>query len=604
MYFRLTIAALLLGTALPVLAQAATPAVAVAAPTPASTLRALFVASDEDSMVRNPIQALFRGDPRYAERFGDYISDTYLAAEKKAAEDELSALAKIDRASLSDDDQISYDVFKWQRTTDLRGLQPDIIAATAPRPIDHFFGIHLAYADLASGEGAAPFKTVADYDNNLSRLTGFEGFLDAAIARFRQGMATGVVQPKLVVNNVIEQLNNLIDQGATGSVFYKPVAKFPDGFSEADKARLTAAYADAVTKGVQPAFTRLRDFLKNEYLPKSRDSVGVSQMPGGAALYQYLIASQTTTTMTPSQAHNLGLSEVKRIRGEMSKIKVKVGFKGDLAAFFVAVRDDPKQHPTDGKVFGDGFRSIGKQVDLKIPTLFSSIPKSPLEIRPAPAYSEKSQASGYYNGGTPDGARPGVFFYNTYDIKSRAAYSMETLFLHEGIPGHHFQISLAQENTSLPPFQRFGGNTAYVEGWALYAESLGAELGMFTDPYQLYGHLDDEMLRAMRLVVDSGIHAKGWSRDKAIAYMMANSAMSRTDATAEVERYIAIPGQALSYKIGQLQIRKLRTRAEKALGRKFDIRAFHAQVLMTGALPMAVLEAKIDHWIAVQRKAG
>ncbi|TFU03257.1 DUF885 domain-containing protein [Polymorphobacter arshaanensis] len=600
MIVRLTLAALLLGTALPAAAAPAPAAAPVAATanTPAATLRALFVKSDEDSMARNPVSALFRGDPRYADQFGDYISDAYIAAEKQAAIDELAALAKIDRGSLSANDQISYDVFKWQRTTDLRGLQPDILAATVVRPIDHFNGLHLAYADLSSGEGVAPFKTVADYENNLKRLKGFDGFLDESIVRFRQGMKSGVVQPKLVVKNVIEQLDGLIAQGVTGSVFYKPVTKFPEGFSEADKIRLKNEYAAAVQNGVLPAFTRLRDFLKSDYLPVARDSVGISQMPGGAALYQYLIQSQTTTDITPEQVHALGLSEVARITGEMEKVKNTVGFKGTLQEFFVAVREDPKQHATSGQAFGDGFRTIGKQVDLKIPTLFSTIPKSPLEIRPAPAYAEKTQAAGYYNPGTPDGSRPGIFYYNTYDIKSRAAYGMETLYLHEGIPGHHFQISLAQENTDLPPFQRFGGNTAFVEGWALYAESLGAKLGMYTDPYQLYGHLDDEMLRAMRLVVDSGIHAKGWTRDQAIAYMMANSAMSRTDATAEVERYIAIPGQALAYKIGQLQIAKVRAKAEAALGPKFDIRDFHAQVLDTGALPMAVLESKIDAWIA------
>jgi uncharacterized protein (DUF885 family) len=608
MIVRLTLAALLLGTVLSPAAFAApaataakletTPAAAPAPATPAATLRALFVKSDEDAMARNPVQALFRGDPRYADQFGDYISDAYIAREKQAAIDELAALAKIDRAALSANDQISYDVFKWQRTTDLRGLQPDILAATVVRPIDHFNGLHLFYADLASGEGIAPFKTVADYDNNLKRLVGFDKFLDEAIVRFRQGMQSGVVQPKLVVNNVIGQLDGLIAQGVTGSVFYKPVTKFPDGFSEADKVRLTAAYAAAVQNGVLPAYTRLRDFLKSEYLPVSRDSVGISQMPGGPALYQYLIQSQTTTDITPEQVHALGLSEVARISADMEKVKQTVGFKGTLPEFFVAVRNDPKQHPTSGQAFGDSFRAIGKQVDAKIPTLFSVIPKTPLEIRPAPAYAEKNQAAGYYNPGTPDGSRPGVFYYNTYDIKSRAGYGTETLYLHEGIPGHHFQISLAQENTDLPPFQRFGGNTAFVEGWALYAESLGHKLGMYTDPYQLYGHLDDEMLRAMRLVVDSGLHAKGWTRDQAIAYMMANSAMSRTDATAEVERYIAIPGQALAYKIGQLQIAKLRAKAEAALGPKFDIRDFHAQVLDTGALPMAVLESKIDAWIA------
>jgi uncharacterized protein (DUF885 family) len=589
--------------ALAVTAPAAAQAPAAAVDTsPHGQLFALFAASDEAQLKRNPIGTIFRGDPRYADQFGDYISDAYLAAEKKAAEDDLAALGRIDRSKLSDSDKVSYDTFKWQRTTDLRGLQPDILAATVVRPIDHFQGFHTFYPDIASGEGAAPFKTVQNYDDNLKRLTGFDNFLDQSIARFRQGMKSGVTQPKLVVNNVIGQLDLLIAQGVEGSTFYKPVKNFPKDFSEADKARLTAAYAEQIRTGIIPAFTRLRDFLKNEYLPVARESVGLSGMPGGKNLYQYLIQSQTTTDMTPAQVHALGLSEVKRILGEMDKVRVQTGFKGDLKAFFKYVRENPQFHPASVQAFGDGFRAIGKRVDVAIPKEFSTVPKSPLEIRPVPAFLEKNQAGAYYQPGTPDGSRPGVFYYNTYDLPSRTTTTMETLYMHEGIPGHHFQTMLAIENTALPAFQRFGGNTAYAEGWGLYAESLGAEMGMYKDPYQLYGHLDDEMLRALRLVVDSGIHDLGWSRDQAIQYMMDNSAMGRTDATSEVERYIAIPGQALAYKVGQLTIRRLRTKAEAALGPKFDVRDFHAQVLDTGALPMAVLEAKIDRWIAARKK--
>jgi uncharacterized protein (DUF885 family) len=592
----LTFAALLLATAVP-LAAAPVAAPATASAT-ATTLRTLFNDSDEASLKRNPLQALFRGDMRYADQFGDYLSDAYIAAEKKAAEDDLAALAKIDHASLSRADQISYDVFKWQRTMDLRGYQSDIVAATIVRPIDHFNAPHGFFADLSSGEGAAPYKTVADYEAGLKRVDGFDAMYAAAITRMNQGLKSGVTQPKLVINNVIDQLDTLIAQGVEGSTFYKPVKKFPDTISAADQTRLRAAYADKIRTGIIPTLTTMRDYLKNDYLPHARDSVGLSAMPGGAALYQYLIETQTTTKMTPTEIHNLGLSEVARIHGEMEKVKTQVGFKGSLNEFFVAVRNDPKLHPASVQAFGDGFRAIGKRVDAGIPTLFSTIPKSPLDIRPVPDFLEKNQAGAYYNPGTPDGSRPGVFYYNTYDLKTRSTTTMETLYMHEGIPGHHFQISLAQENTSLPPFQRFGGNTAFVEGWALYSESLGAEMGMYKDPYQLYGHLDDEILRALRLVVDTGIHDKGWTRDQAIKYMMDNSAMGITDATSEVERYIAMPAQALAYKVGQLEIRKQRNRAEKALGPKFDIRDYHAQVLMSGALPMEVLDRKIGDWIA------
>ena len=335
----------------------------------------------------------------------------------------------------------------------------------------------------------------------------------------------------------------------------------------------------------------------------ARDSVGLAQMPGGPALYRHLIASTTTTDMTPQAIHALGLSEVARITKGMEAVKRKVGYKGTLKQFFEYIRTDAKFKPTSKQQLTDIYYAIGKRVDGRIGELFSTLPKSPLEIRPVPAFREKNDAGGSYQGGTPDGSRPGVFYFNTYDLPSRTIPGTETLYLHEGAPGHHFQISLAQENTSLPPFQRFGGNTAFVEGWALYAESLGPELGMFTDPYQLQGRYDDEMLRAMRLVVDTGLHSKGWTRDQSIKYMLDHSAMGKTDATSEVERYIAIPSQALAYKIGQLTITRLRAKAQKALGPKFDIKGFHEQVLMTGALPMAVLEQKIDDWIAARKMA-
>jgi uncharacterized protein (DUF885 family) len=608
----LLLAATALGVAAPVLAQAAPAATTATAETPATSnaasaagrLRALFNASDEASLNRNPIGRLFRGDLSHAGEFGDGISDAYLAAEKKAAEDDLAALAAIDRGALDANDKVSYDVFKWQRSTDLKGFDPAIVAATIVRPIDHFFGFHTFFPELSSGEGAAPYKTVKDYDDGLSRIDGFVTAIDASIGRFRQGMKSGVVQPKLVVQNVIDQLDGLLAPGVDGAVMMKPVGKFPADFSEADKARLTAAYRAAIGGKVNPAFTRLRDFLKNEYLPVARPSVGLSDMPGGANLYKYLIASTTTTDMTPDEIHKIGLAEVARITKGMETVKAQVGFKGTLKEFFDFIRTDDQFKPKSKQELTDRYYAVGKRVDAAVPALFSTLPKSKLEIRPVPAFKEKTDAGGSYQGGTPDGSRPGVFYFNTYDLPSRTTPGIETLYLHEGVPGHHFQISLAQENTSLPPFQRFGGNTAFVEGWALYAESLGPELGMFKDPYQLQGRYDDEMLRAMRLVVDTGLHSKGWTRDQSIQYMLDHSAMGKTDATAEVERYIAIPSQALAYKVGQLTISRLRAKAEKALGPKFDIKGFHAQVLMTGALPMAVLEKKIDDWVAAQRRAA
>jgi len=565
-------------------------------------LQGLLAASDEAYLRRNPIQALFRGDPRYADQFGDYITDEYFAAERRAAQDDLAALARIDRNALSAPDRISYDVFGYQRTTDLRGTDPKILAALADRPIDHFSGLQVVVPDLASGEGAAPFRTVEDYDNNLKRLAGYIVFLDRAIERMRHGLATGVTNPRLVMENVAGQLDALIGEGVKGSTFYRPVRNFPDAVPAADRARLSAAYEAFVRDRMIPAHVRLRDFLRNEYLPRARASVGLSQMPGGAELYRHLAATQTTTGMSPESIHALGLAEVGRIHAEMEKARAAAGFTGSLKEFAAYLRTEPRFAPASAEAMREAFLAIDQRVLATVPRDFSLVPRSALDIRPVPAFREKTDAAGSYLNGTPDGQRPGVFYYNTYDLPSRYTWEFETLFLHEGIPGHHYQISLAQENASLPQFQRFGGNTAYVEGWALYAESLGEELGLFTDPYQLYGHLNDEILRAMRLVVDTGLHAQGWGRDEAIAYMLDNSAMSRTDAIAEVERYIAIPGQALAYKIGQLTIRRLRTRAEAALGARFDLREFHAQVLMSGALPMAVLESVIDDWIAAKRR--
>ncbi len=566
-------------------------------------LKRLFYESDEASLKRNPVSAIFRGDLRYADRMADSLSDAYIDAERAAGQDDLARLGQIDRAKLTPVDRIAYDVFRNQTEIGLRGLSPDIVALTIVRPIDHFYGFQTFYPEFASGIGAAPFKTVVDYDNNLKRNAQYAAMLDEAVVRFRQGMAKNVVQPKLVVRNMIGQFDNLINEGVEGSTFYGPVKKFPDGIAPAEQKRLRAAYAAQIRDVIIPAEKRMRAFLNNTYLPAARDSVGLSAMPGGDKLYAYLIEANTTLPLKADEVHQLGLSEVARILKEMEVQKSKVGFKGTLPEFFTFLRTDKRFAPASAEKLREGYEAIEARIYRRIPEQFSLVPKTKLEIRPVPAFKEKTEAGGSYQGGTPDGSRPGVFYYNTYDLPSRYTWEMETLFLHEGVPGHHFQISLAQENDALPAFMRFGGNTAYAEGWALYSETLWPELGMETDAYQRMGGLNDEMLRAMRLVVDTGIHAKGWTRDQAIDYMLANSPMARTDATAEVERYIAIPGQALAYKIGQLTISRMKTKAEAALGPRFDPRAFHAVVLDTGALPMPVLEQKIDRWIE-RTKAG
>jgi uncharacterized protein (DUF885 family) len=582
-------------------AEVAPPPAATTAETEHAKLFELFKRSDEESLKRNPISAIFRGDLRYADRLGDAGSDAYYAAERAAGEQDLAELATIDRSKLNATDQLAYDVFKFSTDDSLRGLQPDMLALTAVRPINHFGGFHTFYATFASGGGGAPFKTVLDYENNLKRHADFVAYLDRAIGRFRQGEQTGVVETKMTVRNMIEQLNTQLAQKPEDSPYYGPIKSFPETFSTADRAHFTTQYRATIVDQIYPALTRLRDFLKNEYLQHAREGVGLMYMKGGDKLYRYLIESNTTLPLTPEEIHQTGLNEVARITAEMDKIRVQVGYKGTLQEFFEYLRSDKKFQPKSRQDLTDRYYAIGRIVDAKLPQYFSTMPKAKLEIRPYPEFREKFEAGGSYEQGSPDGKRPGVFYFNAYDLPSRTTPGITTLYLHEGSPGHHFQISLAQENEALPPFMRFGGNTAFVEGWALYAETLGYPMGVYEDPYQHFGTLSDEMLRAMRLVVDTGIHAKGWTREQAIKYMLDHSNMGKTDVTAEVERYIVIPGQATSYKIGSLTIQRLRKKAEDALGPKFDIKDFHAQVLMTGALPLAILEQKIDRWIAEKK---
>ncbi len=587
--------------AAPVAASAAPASAAASSQSEHDRLFALFAADDEANLRLNPLSALFRGDLRYADRLGDFLLPEYNAALRKQAEDNLAALARIDRAALSETDQIAYDVFKYNQEEALKGLTPEILALTEVRPVNHFFGFHTFYPNIESGSGAALFKTVKDYENAISRHGEYVELTDRSIAKFREGMSSGVLETALTIGNVVQQLDTQLAMKIEDSPYWGPIKALPADFSDADKARITRDYR-ASLENVFAANTRLRDFLRDTYLPVARKSVGLTQMKGGEALYTQMIESTTTLPLTADYLHNLGLAEVARIRTGMEQVKNEVGFKGTLAEFFEHIRTDPKFKPQSRQWLTDEYYRIGAMVDAKVPEYFSLVPKSKLEIRPYEEFREKFEAGGSYQSGTPDGSRPGVFYFNAYDLPSRTTPGMVTLYLHEGAPGHHFQISLAQENEALPAFMRFGGNTAYVEGWALYAETLGYDMGLFKDPYARQGTLDDEMLRAMRLVVDTGLHAKGWTRDQAIEYMLANSGMGRTDATAEVERYIAIPTQALAYKVGALKIQELRRKAEAALGDRFDIKAFHAEVLDTGALPLPVLEAKIDRWIAAGGK--
>jgi uncharacterized protein (DUF885 family) len=581
---------------------AAVPGFAQPAPVSAhERLFRLFQQSDDAFLQRNPLQALYRGDYRFADRLGDLYSDAHFQAEKAAAEHDLAALHAISRAGLSTDDQLAYDVFEFQTKDTLRGLQPDLLPLTEARPMNHFYGLHTEYPTISSGTGGAPYATVADYQKGLKRNQDFAKNVDEAIVQWRKGEAEGVVDTKLTVRNMIEQVDSQLKLKPEDSPYWGPVKAFPKEMPAAERARLTEAYRASISTVIYPALHRLHDFLKNDYLGRARAGVGLKYMKDGDRLYDYLVQSTTTLPMTPEQIHTLGLSEVARITKDFDKVRTDVGFKGTLQQFFDYMRTSPRFQPKTRDQLQNDFYRIRTAVDAKVPQYFSLVPKTPLVIRPYPPYREKFEAGGSYDAGTPDGSRPGTFYFNAYDLPARFTWEETTLFLHEGEPGHHFQISLAQEDKSLPNFMRFGGNTAYVEGWALYAETLGYDMGFYKDPYQRFGTLNDEMLRAMRLVVDTGIHAKGWTRDQSIAYFLSHSGESRTDATAEVERYIAIPSQAVAYKLGSLKIQELRDRARAALGPKFDIREFHAQVLGSGALPLAILEAKIDRWIAAKQ---
>ena len=590
---------LALGAGAPLAAQVP-PATAVQA-SAHDRLFQLFKDSDEASLERNPLQALYRGDMRFADRLGDLFSDQHYQREKAAAEHDLAALHAIPRDQLSEVDRLAYDTFEWQTKDVLRNFSPELLPVVEALPMNHFYGLQTSYPTLESGQGGAPFNTVADYENGLKRNHDFVLNLDTAMAQWRKGEAERIVDTKLTVRNMIEQINTQLGQKPEDSPYWASVKSFPKSISAADQARLTSEYRAAITGEIYPALKRLRDFLQNEYLPHAREGVGLLYMKGGDPYYRYLVQSNTTLPMAPEQVHQLGLGEVARITKEFEKVQQQVGFKGTLQQFFDHMRTDKQFQPKSREQLRDDFYRIKKNVEAKVPQFFSLVPKTPLVIRPYPTFREKFEAGGSYEQGTPDGSRPGTFYFNAYDLPARFTWEETTLFLHEGEPGHHFQISLAQESPNIPAFMRFGGNTAYVEGWALYSESLGYPMGFYQDPYAHFGTLNDEMLRAMRLVVDTGIHSKGWTRDQAIDYFLTHSGESRTDATAEVERYIAIPGQALAYKLGQLTISRLRDEAKAKLGPKFDIREFHAQVLNTGALPLQVLEEKIDAWVAAKQ---
>lgn len=577
-------------------ASALTPLPAIGQGKSASAaLRELLEQSEAADAALNPLRSARTGKTS-GPLFVDPLSDAYassLHANKKAA---LAQLKAIDRDALPEADRIAYDVFDYQTRQTLTLFETGLFEVQRMAPLNPSFGLHIEFPDFLSS-GAAPFASPADYDAALVRIEGFVGYMDSTLARLKQGRAQGHLQPRVIVSNVLAQVDAMLKLPVEQSPFWSGISRMPTSFAPQERDRITRAFRAAVEGKVYPAYRGWATYLRDTYMADAPEAPGLWAMKGGDALYAWDLARHTTTTRSADDIHQLGITEVARIRSEMEAVRAKVGFKGDLKAFFEHVRTDPRYYCKTPEELLGRFKAIEERIWPTIPRLFHSRPKAPFEVRPLPALGDQ-RGTGYYRVGPPDGVSPGILFFNMSMLGTRPIPTLETLTLHEGIPGHHFQLTLAIENADLPPLLRHGQATAYTEGWGLYAESLGTELGMFTDPMQLFGHLDMEMLRAVRLVVDTGLHAKQWARQQAIDYMLDNTSMAPRDVVVEIDRYIAYPGQACSYKIGELKIRELREAASKALGPRFDIRDYHHQVLSTGALPMDVLDAKVRGWIA------
>ena len=546
-----------------------------------------------------PLEATAQGDLRYNDQLPINIDKDFISGEISFYNSVQNQLKKVDYKNLSDDQKTVYDVLDYTLKDKIEryAYHPEYI------PFTQFGGLPLDFPLLGSGQGSQPFKTEKDYDDWLKRAEKFPDWMDTAIENFRTGIANNYVLPKKLVVKMIPQMkaDEIITTNFDKNIFYGPIKNFPKSFNAAQKDKFTVLYKDMITKKIIPTYTKMGNFLETEYLPKARNTDGINALPKGNEIYTYYAKSWTTTGKTPEEINKIGLEQVAMLRNEMEKVKQQVGFNGTLEQFISHVKEDPKAMPykTNKEVLA-AFNEILTKITPKLKSMFSVTPKTPFEIRQTEKFREAS-ASAEYVVGTPDGKRPGIFYIPLPNPeKFNVTSGMESLFLHEAIPGHHYQISLQQENTKLPKFMRFGWFGAYGEGWALYCESLGKEFGLYTDPYQKMGSLSDAMLRAVRLVVDTGIHTGKMTREEAIAYFLNNIAYDEAGATAEIERYMAMPGQALSYKIGALKIRELRDKYQKQLGSKFSLAKFHDEVLNQGCLPLDVLERKMDNWAKKQ----
>lgn len=540
-----------------------------------------------------PLEATGIGDPRFNDQLTIDISESFRTKLRDFYAKYQSAIDSVQTEGLNRQDLLSHAIFKREMRMQIEGLQFN----DHLMPINQFWGMHLTFPMLGSGSGNQPFKTVKNYDDFLKRISAFTVYEDTAIVNMQKGMKMGVVQSKVLIERVLPQIKNIIVKDPKSSVFYGPITNMPASFSVADKERLTKAYEAAIITQIVPTYQKLYDFLNKEYLPLCRAGSGISEVPLGKEQYAFLCRSWNTTEMTPDQIFEIGKLEVDRILKEMETIKNETGFKGDLKSFFDFMHTNKQffTYKNADEVIA-AYADVHKRMEPQLKQLFSLVPKTKFEIRRTEAFREAS-SSAEYQQGSADGSRPGIFYVPVPDAAKYSCVGTEDLFLHEAIPGHHYQMSLQQEDTLLPKFRRFGWYGAYGEGWALYTESLGKELGLYKDPYQYFACLSEEMHRAIRLVVDVGMHMKGWSREQAIEYSLDKDAESIGDITVEIERYMAIPGQATAYKIGQLKIVEIRHRAEKMLGEKFNIRAFHDEVLRDGCLPLDIFENKMNDWI-------
>lgn len=541
----------------------------------------------------NPLDATLNGQNEYNNQLVFEMTDAYRQKQGKFFDKYEKELSAVDTVSLSAEERISYHIIKWETSIGKELLKQEANLM----PVNQFESTHLKIMQFASGTSAQPFQTEKDYRNFLKRMELYAVWIDSAMIYMEKGIQKRMVLPKVLTEKLIPQFEEQVTTNVEDNLFYSTIKTMPASFSDEVKTALKEEYVKVIKEKLVPKYQKMTLFLKDKYLPASRASSGIGSLPGGKGLYAVYVKQWTTTDMNPDEIHELGLKEVARLKAEMEKVKEQVGFKGTIVEFFNHVRNNPELKPfkKPEEVIAN-FEAIHEKIKPNVDKLFSLQPKTPFEIRRTEAFREKT-ASAEYIQGTADGTRPGIFYVPIPDVKNYNYYGDEDLFLHEAIPGHHFQVSLQQENKELPDFRKFNWFGAYGEGWALYTESLGKELGLYSDPYQYFGMLGNEMHRAIRLVVDTGLHSKGWSREQAIKYSLENEAESEASIISEIERYMAYSGQALSYKIGQLKIIELRKKAETKMKDKFDIKVFHQKVLESGVMPLALLEKKINDWI-------